>query len=278
VFAPRKYIDMILKASAKWPNLNVGKNLEAGDYGTIDPESGNFEFHGNIYKNPEILKQMPELSNEEYQPQVSGPIKHWIVTANKTQQGDFDLGASADAAGLANASIKVKFKIKAGHRGAFLAMYSPRTIDLPKDVLLHKLYELYQLRGMFLVTSVFSCPAYCLSMTERGTESVKLAFVGNLPIPAAPGISAGGGASAGWVVDQSAGLYQEGCDPQGNYKFKPLYQMKKMRPRFRDRIFRDSPEPERSGDDLWLDVEAPWKPLGDDGEEDDFCDDVGDDD
>jgi hypothetical protein len=71
-------------------------------------------------------------------------------------------------AGLANASIKVKFKIKSGHRGAFLVMYRPKTIDLPKNVLLHKLYELDQLKGMYLVTSVFSCPAYSLCMTERG--------------------------------------------------------------------------------------------------------------
>jgi hypothetical protein len=124
---------------------------------------------------------------------------------------------------------------------------------------------------------------------------VQLAFVGNLPIPAAPAISAGGEVSAGWVVDQSAGLYQEGCDPQGNYAFKPLFQMKRMRPKFLDRIFRDSPEPERVGDDLfvfssrnetcgqltntttrrrWLDAEAPWNPLDDDGEEEEFYDDV----
>jgi hypothetical protein len=68
-----------------------------------------------------------------------------------------------------------------------------------------------------------------------------------------------------------------------------------MRPRVPDRIFRDSPEPERVEDDLfvfffpnelrewltnttvrcrWLDAEVPWKPLDDGGDGEDFCDEV----
>jgi len=274
-YITRKYIDMILKASAKWPNLDFGKDLEAGDYGVVDSETGNFEFHGNIYKDQKILKLLPELREDEYKPQISEPIKHWVVTANKTQQTDFDVGPSADVAGLANASIKVKFKIRSGHRGAFLAMYSPRTVDLPKNVLLHKLAELEPLKKKYLVTSVFSCPAYSLCLTDRGMGDVHLAFVGNLPV-AAP-LAAGGEAGVGWVIDKSAGLYQEGCDPAGNYKYRPLYTLKQMR-RPLSRIFRDAPEPTRVGDDLWKDVEAPWKPLDDNGKEEEFSDDVPDDD
>lgn len=73
--------------------------------------------------------------------------------------------------GVADASIKVQFKFKAGHRGAFLVMYRPKTHDLPKDVLLHKLHELEPLKGMYLVTSVVCCPAYALNLSNRGTYS-----------------------------------------------------------------------------------------------------------
>jgi hypothetical protein len=215
-------------------------------------------------------------------------------------------------AGLVDASIKVKFKIKSG-RGAFLVMYRPMSIDLPKNVLLHELCGLEELKGMFLITSVFSCPAYSLCMTDSGelppfriydgpfswrligTASIQLAFIGNLPIPAAPGISAGGEVSARWFVNQTAGFYREGCDPQGNYTFKPLYQLKQMRKRLHDRLFRDLPGPERAGDDLfvfffpnkirkqfanttircrWEDAEVPWQPLDDEGEEEEYTDDV----
>lgn len=80
-----------------------------------------------------------------------------------------------------------------------------------------------------------------------GTESVQLAFMGNLPV--ATPLAAGGEVGVGWVIDKSAGLYQEGCDPAGVYKYRPLYTMKQMR-RPPSRIFRDAPEPIRVGDDL----------------------------
>jgi len=60
----------------------------------VDTETGDFEFHGNIYKDDAILKLLPELRDDEYKPQMSDPIKHWVVTANKTQQGEFDPGAT----------------------------------------------------------------------------------------------------------------------------------------------------------------------------------------
>jgi hypothetical protein len=39
-----------------------------------------------------------------------------------------------------------------------------KTVDLSKNVLLHKLYELGQLKGMYLVTGVFSCGMVLLSI------------------------------------------------------------------------------------------------------------------
>jgi hypothetical protein len=74
----------------------------------------------------------------------------------------------SELAGAANASIKVKLDIESGHRGGFLAMYSPRMIDLPEDNLLRKLAKLDPLKKKYLVTSVFSCPAYSLCLTDRG--------------------------------------------------------------------------------------------------------------
>jgi hypothetical protein len=74
----------------------------------------------------------------------------------------------SDLAGTANTTIKVKFNIKPGLRGAFLVMYSPRTMDMPKNILLHKLAKLESLKKKFLVTSLLSCPAYSMCLTDRG--------------------------------------------------------------------------------------------------------------
>jgi hypothetical protein len=253
--------------------MDFGRGLEAGDYGKVDPDTGEFEYHGNIYRKKEVLELVPELKEPEYQVHESDPIKHWVITADKTQEGDVDFSPSASVMGIADASIKVQFKFKAGHRGAFLVMYRPKTHDLPKDVLLHKLHELEPLKGMYLVTSVVCCPAYALNLSNRDAENVRLAFVGNLPIPAAPGVSAGGEVGAGWVAENKSGLYQEGCDITGKYKYRPLYTMKRMR-NWGWPIFRDSPAPELTGDDLWLDAEPPWTSLDENGEEDEFYDEV----
>jgi hypothetical protein len=56
----------------------------------VDTKTGDFEFLGNIYKDGAILKLLPELRKREYRPRRYGPIKHWIITANKTQQREFD--------------------------------------------------------------------------------------------------------------------------------------------------------------------------------------------
>jgi hypothetical protein len=109
--ATRKLTDsMFLKGSGRRLNLNFGNNIEArtnspharsgtdtlnqvGDYGLVDTETDDFEFHGNIYKDDAILKLLPELRDDEYQPQMSEPMNHWITTANGTQQGEFDAGS-----------------------------------------------------------------------------------------------------------------------------------------------------------------------------------------
>jgi hypothetical protein len=76
------------------------------------------------------------------------------------------VGFSNSQGKLADASIKAQFKFQKGTRGAFLVMYRPQSMDLPKDVLLHKLHDLRPLKGMFIVTSSISCPAYALGLAD----------------------------------------------------------------------------------------------------------------
>jgi hypothetical protein len=205
----RKKIDVIFKAPGRGINHNPEKNIEArtnspparpntntphqvGDYGLVDAKTGDFKSHGNIYKDGAILKLLPELRDDEYQPRVSEPIECWvdIITANNAQREESDAEFTefvlpfqivnrkerltfpdSEFAGTANVTTKVKFNIKPGHRGGFLAMYSARKVAMPLDVLnalLCKLAELGSLKKKYLITNVFSCPAYSIGLTDRG--------------------------------------------------------------------------------------------------------------
>jgi len=130
---------------------------------------------------------------------------------------------------------------------------------------------------MFLVTSSVSCPAYALGLADTHSDNVRVAFLGNLPAVAATAapVSADPHTEVGWVTDHKTSLYQEGCDLAGEFKYGPLFTLKQMR-NTRGWLpeFRDSPGPERHGDDLWISAQTPWVSLDAEGEEEEFYDEV----
>lgn len=69
-------------------------------------------------------------------------------------------------------NLKVQFTIKKGSRGAFLTMYRPQSVDLPKYKILEKLYRLEALKNMNLICGVVSCPAYAVCLTDRSKSTV----------------------------------------------------------------------------------------------------------
>ena len=120
-------------------------------------------------------------------------------------------------------------------------------------------------------------------------EAVELALIGTAPTPA--GLPAGGGVEASWWSRNMGGMFREACDRNGLYNYTPLYALKKVRQKHLLR--RESPVPDPEDDDLWVfeivlsmvnkliklffsfifrwtDVQAPWDPLDEDGEEEAF--------
>jgi len=279
-YTSRKYVDLILKASSKWATLEpFNRKIAPGDYGKIDPETGEFEYHGNIYTNRDILDRIPDLNTaDKYKPVVSDKIEKWVITGVSTRQVDGEFSPNVNLGSIAQASINVQFSFKRGARGAFLVMYRPHSIDLPKDVLLHKLHGLSALKGMYLVSNIVTCPAYSLYLSNRDADKVGVAFVGSLPLAVVPGLSGGAGISVGWVSESKSGYYQDAYDIEGEPKYTPLIGLKQMRdPRaWYNRWFRDSPPPPPpEGDELWIDVdetESLWPSLGEEEGEDDFVD------
>ncbi|KAF7789561.1 hypothetical protein EIP86_000507 [Pleurotus ostreatoroseus] len=274
--ANRKYIDLIFDETSLWASYMPFKASppKVGDYGSIDRQTGEFEYQGNIYESKEILAEVPELKENRCQPVVGQVISKWVVTAKTAKQADVTLAPTAsvllpegDLASVAEASIDVEVAFRADERGAVLAMYQPRTTDLPKDVILGKLSKVQALKspGIYLVTKVVSCPAYALQISDKGSSSVRVKFVGQLPISAAPGVTVGGQMGVGWKSEHVGSSYQEACNVKGEYTYCPLFSLKQVRPKPSIK-FRQAGDT-RKGDDTWVDIVPPWAPLDEEGDE-----------
>lgn len=75
----------------------------------------------------------------------------------------------SNVAGVAQATIDVEVSFQ-GTRGAVLAMYQPKTIELPKNILLERLSKIEALKNKrtYLVSSVVTCPAYAMQVSDQG--------------------------------------------------------------------------------------------------------------
>ncbi|KAJ7659221.1 hypothetical protein DFH06DRAFT_1195307 [Mycena polygramma] len=260
-YASRKYIDLILEASSKWASWDPPHSIKVGDYGTIDKDTGRFEKDGNVYEDPETK----ELC-KEYPPEILAPERDVVFSSQAEQGRDFVLGPAVDI-GIAEASIKGEWKFKTGKTGALLVMARPRSTSIVSNsanALLKKLVDVPLLKTKYLVTETMACHAYSLYLSTKSEDKVSLALVAKTPIPAAPFVSAGGEISCAWWKETGGGVFRHGCDLPDKYSFTPLVMLKRVRKK-RMGSYRGAPPPE--AEELWEDVECPWRPLDEEGEE-----------
>lgn len=238
---------------------------------------------GNVYDadfQAELNKLGFALRMHDHPPQEGGAEEEFILASKGARRVDLSLGPDvyvsssvhaliaptrcSGVAGLATASIKGQWQFEHGKRDALLIMHCPRVRYLPPDVILETLYKVPKLKDKWLVTSVHICPAFSMYLSNKckrpcpcglplltlsaAGEKISLALVGQVPVPAAPGISAGAEAGIGWWSDTHADLLRKACDKAGNYAYTPLYTMKR-RIGWAQRLFRQ-PEVEVTGDDL----------------------------
>lgn len=268
-YLQRKYIDLIRHVSSKWVNWDPPIPVEVGAYGEVESETGELRVDGNIY-DPEFQDELNKLGLSlrmtEHLPEEGGAEEDFIISSKGAKRVDVSLGPDVGVAGLATASIKGQWQFEQGKRDALLIMYCPRLRYLPANVILDKLYKVPKLKDKWLVTSIHICPAFSMYLSNKSGEKVSLALVAQVPVPPAPGISAGAEGGIGWWSDCQADLLRKACDKSGKYCYTPLYTMKR-RIGWAQRLFRQK-EVEVSGDDLWTDMSPPWQPLNEDGDED----------
>ncbi|EGN97520.1 hypothetical protein SERLA73DRAFT_110780 [Serpula lacrymans var. lacrymans S7.3] len=269
-YASRKYVDLIRQTSAKWANWDPPIPVQPGDYGTIDKETGEFLKEGNIYDPdfaPHLATKFPNLDLSKHKPVTAEEESDFIVSSTGVRRTDFKFGPDIGIAGIASASLKGEWQFQEGRRGALLVMHAPRQTYIPPGTILEPLYNIPLLKDKYLVTSVFSCPAYSLYLSNKSSEKVALALVGSVPLPSAPAVSAGGEISLEWWTNTQTSFLRKASHKTGSYCYTPLFKLQRKLPLTR-RLFRDSPVPPPEGDDFWTDVHQPWEPLDEDGDED----------
>ncbi|KAG2148858.1 hypothetical protein DEU56DRAFT_782530 [Suillus clintonianus] len=281
--ASRKFIDLIRQASSKWANWDPPIKIKVGDYGTIDSESGELDVEGNIYEaafqeslNKQGLKI--DLSDESCQPQKGGLDDNIIMSSSGVKQGDFSMKPEVSFLNLASASVKAEFQFQEGKRGAILVMHKPLQEYIPRGKVLNLVHNATELHDKYLVTSTFTCPGYYIYLSNKSGERIALALAASAPILAAGGVTAGGAVSVDWWTDAQAAFLRKAFDKAGQYRYTPLYAMKRQNGNgLIRRLFRgEGGEGEDTEDDLWLDCTTPWEPLDEDGEQDPVWEDAND--
>jgi len=256
--ASRKYVDLIMYATSKWANWDPPNAIKAGDFGTIDPETGQFKREGNIYVHPEtaaIAKKFPAETKKRESRFVA------ISKYSTELKGEASGNAKMPSANVAF-SARVKFEKR---RGAFLIMHKPRMVVVPNEVrraLLNGAPQLFEKGELVLVTETFCSDGYVLYMSDKKEETVNVTL--RADISAAVAASAGGNVEGAWNLEGGSGLIREGYCPRG---YTPLYSLERIESPGKRIRWRDGPDTDAADGDNWAKVEAPWDLLDSDGEE-----------
>jgi len=255
----RKFVDLIWRRSSKWAVWDPPiRSVRLGDYGTIDKETGGFDREGSIYDDPDLAKLV-----ENCQPTTSKPQDDVLAVASaEKRKTTASASVSADAQ---VAQVVFEGKYDFGSRsGAVLAAYKPVQSSLPYDLNYEAVAK--KLAGKHIVSSITMCPAYALYLGSKEDSGITLSLQAELPIPAAPGVSAGPGASIKWVKEYGGGLYREGNVHEP--RFTVLFDLRQCKMRVKKTWLRDSPEPDFEGTEkLEPIIQPPWGILDDEGDE-----------
>ncbi|KAG1795982.1 uncharacterized protein HD556DRAFT_1234785 [Suillus plorans] len=267
-YESRKYIDLIQSITSKWANWDPPKPINVGDYGMINNATGEFEWEGNIYTSKTITDidmTDPALHPVEEEGDDKFIVKSWGVTTRETK-----VATEAAVSGVVNVALKVDFEFEGRKRAAAMVMYQPRYISLPKDERIIELLKCRpeKLKGKYIVTEVICCAAYMMYMSTNRAEkfSVTLQVTG----PPSPAANVGGTAGFTWSSETTHGIYREGSNT--SIKYMPLYRLKKPRNKFWLPWSQRGDEKIDDSIEKWDDVDTPWDPLDEEGEEDEFYD------
>ncbi|KAF7349156.1 hypothetical protein MVEN_01437900 [Mycena venus] len=255
-YESRKYVDLIKKVSSNWANWDPPRPIQVGDYGMIDEQTGIFEKENNIYTAPSTAALCAL-----HRSQAAPPEENIIYNAEVQHKGILDL-THFNIPGIAEASIKGQWKFNKNKTGALLVMAQPRITFLDEATLFEKLVGVKELDDKCLVTATVTCHAYAMYLSSQSEDSISLALHSTPSVSAAPLGLAGGESKLDWWSEKGAGVFRHGCAEPGTYSFTPMFMLKR-KPK------NDKFSSHRSAllDTMWEEVQVPWRPLKEGGEE-----------
>ncbi|KZP12442.1 hypothetical protein FIBSPDRAFT_667810, partial [Athelia psychrophila] len=157
----RKFIDLMFKETGKYANWELAKSIWVGDYGTVDRNTGTFVKYGNIYDDGLIPNR---TARDDI---VSGePLNNWKVSTEAARQCNFSGTPECNAAGMVDVALTGTWEFS-GERGAVLVMYSPLLWMIPNNKLLDRLVDVEEVKGKFIVSEAYACPAVSLYLSHK---------------------------------------------------------------------------------------------------------------
>jgi len=250
--ACRKYVDLIYRASKGFVNWDPLRKIEVGDFGRIDPETGQFVREGNIYKDEPLASVM-----KEYPPLVYGTVyEHKIDSSTSTRRSRLpDFGDGDQTTMIRDIVYRCQWEFK-DKRAAFLFMLHARKITIPPRFLTMALKDedgpMREIRSKNIVTSVWVCPKFGMYLSNKTREHVKIALY-------SPRAGSGQEEESWWHLEGNVGVHQFGNRPSEDYR--PLYRLESVQ--------KNNWGVDEDGNELseviWLAPDVPWGRLDEDG-------------
>lgn len=263
VRAERKYVDLMRQTtSGFWANWDPEDPIKVGSYGRFDLDTTRFTVLGNIY-DPEFQVLLDAVDGKftmsDYPPELDPVEQDKIFTSTGARKQPFDPGVDAKKENFNKASFKMNFKFHPGKRSAVLVVHKPRLYHVPLNKVLDVLYRIPELKGLYIVPSVYKCRAWSIYLSSKLDEIVSVAL-----LPSKVGFD------LEWWSNSDSDFLRQGTDR--DCFVSPLFAAKQKLPLIR-RYMRDMPTPDpEPGDKFWIDGYPGWEPLDEDGYDDPIWD------
>ncbi|KAJ7901191.1 hypothetical protein B0H14DRAFT_3739053 [Mycena olivaceomarginata] len=221
----RAYVDLIFRATKKYPAWDPEIAVKAGDYGKITRgrwglafwrKNGTFVREGNIYSDGRAVKY-GIAAPVEYGRDSEGQA--WITSLNATQvETTFSAGGLHPL--VAGCNAKTAFKFSSG-RGAVLVMENPMITIIDPPGGLKALLEDPSMRNMVVVSEVHSCSSYAHLLSAKEGGTITLGLHVEPPMPDAASAST----IRTWVRHSASGNFKSQVDMKGERVFHPLFRL-----------------------------------------------------
>ncbi|KAF7974793.1 hypothetical protein HWV62_11285 [Athelia sp. TMB] len=172
-------IDLIFKETGKYANWELAREIQVGDYGTVDRGTGAFDKYGNIYEDNLI----PDFTDKDKIKQGQ-PLNRWTVSTGSVREREFSVAPECNVAGAGDVALTGTWEFNV-EGGAVLVMHNPQLWMIPNNKLLDRLVNVQAVEGKYIVSEAYMCPAASLYLSNKSDKEFTLKLHGKVDAPVA---------------------------------------------------------------------------------------------